>query len=138
MARTKQTTRCQSKEDLRRIDELHGRPNKDNTDPIPDTPASTDTIVPTAVPPTAGISTLVTTITTTGPTSITTIIDNTGTTTTTIISTVTVIPGINIESRDGTPAAVASTQQVIDIESDSSDDEVEIVRDSKRLKTDKY
>jgi hypothetical protein len=133
MACTKQTTRYQSKEHLRRINELHGRTNEDNTEPIPDTPASTDTIVPTAVPPTAGISTLVTTITTTGPTSITTIIDNTGTTTTD-----TVIPGINIESRDVTPAAVASTQQVIDIELDSGDDEVEIVPDSKHLKTDKY
>jgi hypothetical protein len=136
MARTKQTTRYQSKEDLRRIDKLHGRTNEDTTNPIPDTPASTDTIIPTAVPSTAGISTLVTTITTTGPTSITTIIDSSGTTTTTIISTV--VPGINIESRNVTPAAVASTQQVIDIESDSSDDEVETVPDPKRLKTDKY
>jgi hypothetical protein len=136
MARTKQTTRYQSKEDLRRIDKLHGRTNEDPTDPIPDTPASTDTIIPTAVPYTAGKSTLVTTMTSTGPTSITTIIDNTGTTTSTIISTI--VPGINIESRNVTPAAVASTQQVIDIESDSSDHEVETVPDPKRLKTDKY
>jgi hypothetical protein len=135
MARTKQTTRYQNKEDLRRIDELHGRTNVETTDPIPYTPASIDTIVPTAVPPTAGISTLVTTITTTGPTSITTIIDSSGTTTTTIISTVV---RINIESRNVLPAAVASTQQVIDIELDSSDEEVEPVPDPKRLKTDKY
>jgi hypothetical protein len=136
MAHTKQTTRYQNKEDLTRIDELHGRTNEETTDPIPDTPASIDTTVPTAVPPTAGISTLVTTITTTGPTSITTIIDPSGTTTTTIISTV--VLGINIESRNNTPAAVASTQQVIDIDSDSSDDEVETLLDHKRLKTAEY
>jgi hypothetical protein len=130
MAHTKQTTRYQSKEDLRRIGELHGRVAEETTDPIPDTPASIDTTVPTAVPPT-----LVTTITTTGPTSITTIIDNTGTTTTTIISTV--VPGINKESRNDTPAAVANTQQVIDIDSDS-DDEVETLPDPKCLKTDMY
>jgi hypothetical protein len=135
MARTKQTTRYQSKEDLRRTEELHRRVAEETTDPIPDTPASIDTTVPTAVPPTAGISTLVTTITTTGPTSITTIIDNTGTTTTTIISTV--VQGINIESRNGTPAAVGNMQQVIDIDSDS-DDKVETLQDPKRLKTDKY
>jgi hypothetical protein len=90
----KQTTRYQSKEDLRRIGELYGCVAEETTDPIPDTPGSIDTTVPTTVPPTAGISTLVTTITTTGPTSITTIIDNTGTTTPTIISTV--VPGINL------------------------------------------
>jgi hypothetical protein len=79
----------------------------------------------------------VTTITTTGPTSVSTIIDQSGTNTIIIISTV--VPGINIESKNDTsPAAVASTQQVIDIESDSTDDEVETVPDPKRLKTDKY
>jgi hypothetical protein len=133
----KQTARYQSKEDLRRIDELHGCTIVEPTDPVPDTPISIDTTVPAAVLPTAGTSSIVTTITTTGPTSVSTIIDQSGTNTIIIISTV--IPGINIESRnDMSPAAVASTQQVIDIESGSSDDEVETVPDPKRLKTNKY
>jgi hypothetical protein len=137
MARTKQTARYQSKEDLRRIDELHGRTIVEPTDPVPDTPVSIDTTVPAAALPTAGTSSVVTTITTTGPTSVSTIIDQSGTNTIIIISTV--VPGINIESsNDTSPAAVASTQQVIDIESDSSDNEVESVPDPKRLKTDKY
>jgi hypothetical protein len=137
MAHTKQTARYQSKEDLRRIDELHGRTIVEPTDPVPDTPVSIDTTVPAAVLPTAGTSFVVTTITTTGLTSVSTIIDQSGTNTIIIISTV--VPGINIESRNDTsPAAVASTQQVIDIELDSSDDKVETVPDPKRLKTNKY
>ena len=136
MARTKQTERYQSKEDLRRIDELNRRTTVEPTDPVPDTPASIDITVPAALPPTAGTSSLVTTITTTGPTSVSTIIDQSGTNTIIIISTV--VPGINIESKDDTPPVVGSTQQVMNIESDSSDDEVEIVPDPKRLKTDKY
>jgi hypothetical protein len=137
MARTKQTARYQSKEDLRRINELHGRTTVEPTDTVPDTPVSIDTTVPAAVLPAARTSTLVATITTTGPTSVSTIIDQSSTNTIIIISTV--APGINIESRNDTSAAaVASTQQVIDIESDSTDDEVETVPDPKRLKTDKY
>jgi hypothetical protein len=84
----KQTLRYQSKEDLRRIKELRGRHTKETTAPTPDTPTTMDIVVPTAVPSTAEISTLVPTITTTRPTSITTIVDNTSTTTITIISTV--------------------------------------------------
>jgi hypothetical protein len=136
MARTKQTTRYQSKEELRSIDELHGRTTttEEPTDPVPDTPVSINTTVPAAVLSTAGTS-LVTTITTTGPTSVSTIIDQSGTNTIIIISTA--VPAINIESRNDTSSAAASTQQVIDIESDSSEDEVEAVPDPKCLKTDK-
>jgi hypothetical protein len=137
MACTKQTARYPSKEDLRRIDKLHGRTTVEPTDPVPDTPVSIDTTVPAAVLPTAGTSSVVTTITTTGLTSVSTIKDQSGTNTIIIISTV--IPGINIELRNDTsPAAVASTQQVIDRDSDSSDNEVETVPDPKRLMTDKY
>jgi hypothetical protein len=129
--------RYQPKEDFRRLEELRTRPTEEATDPVPDTPITIGSTVPTAVPPTAGVSTLVTTITTTGPTSITTIVDNSGTTTTTIISTV--VKGINIESRNDTPATVASTQPVIDIYLDSSDEEEEeLPLENKRFKTDKY
>jgi hypothetical protein len=131
--RVKQTLRYQSKEDLRRIKELRGRHTEETTVPTPVTPTTTDKVVSTAVPTTAEISTLVTTITNTGPTSITTIVDNTGTTTTTIISTV--LPGINIKSTNAAPVAVASTQLVINIDSDSNE---ELLPAPKRSKTNKY
>jgi ABC-type protease/lipase transport system fused ATPase/permease subunit len=134
MARMKQTLRYHNKENLRRIEELRERITKEPTVPLPDTPASIDATVLTAVPPTAVISTLVSTIATSGPTSITTIVDNTGTTTSTIISTV--VPGLNIESRKGTPTTVASAQPVINIDSDS--DKEELLPEHKHLKTDKY
>jgi hypothetical protein len=129
MPRTKQTLRYQTKEDLWRIEDLLVRPTKEDTTVPPDTPTISDQ-VPTAVPSAAEIPIVVTTITNTGPTSITTIVENTGTTTTTIISTI--VPGINIESRNTHHTTnVASTQLVIDIESDS-DDKVEVTPDPKR------
>jgi hypothetical protein len=114
----KQTLRYQTKENLQRIEDLRGCPTEEDTNFPPDTPTTN------AVPSTAEIPMVVTTITTTGPTSITTIVDNTGTTTTTIISTV--VLGINIKSRNiapttDIPPAVASTQLVINIDSDIQD-----------------
>jgi hypothetical protein len=137
MPRVKQTPRYQTKEDLRRIEELRERPTEEDTTVPPATPTTTDT-AHTAVLSTAEIPMVVTTVTTTGPTSITTIVDNTGTTTTTIISTV--VPGINIESQNiapttDVPPAVASTQPVINIDSDSDE---ELVPDPKCTKTDQF
>jgi hypothetical protein len=135
MARMKQTLRYQSKEDLQRVEEIHRRPTEETTAP-PDTPTTTDSVVPTAVPSASDISTVVTTITTAGPTSVTTIVDNTGTNTITIITTATL--GINIETRYTTPAAVASKQPVIKIDSDSDSDEELITPEPKQYKSDKY
>jgi hypothetical protein len=131
MPRTKQTIRYQTKEDLR------GRRTEEDTTIPAATPATTTT-AHTAVPSTTEIATVVTTITTTGLMSITTIVDNTGTTTTTII--LTVVLGINIDSRNiphttDVPPAVASTQPVINIDSDS---DVEITPNPKGTKTDKF
>jgi hypothetical protein len=128
-------TRYQTKEDLQRIENLCVRPTEEDTTIPPDTPTISDP-VPATVPSEAEIPMVVTTITTTGPTSITTIVDNTGTTTTTIISTV--VRGINIESRNTHHTTnAASTQPVIYIESDS-DDKVEVTPDPKCTKTEKF
>jgi hypothetical protein len=47
MPRTKQTLRYQTKENLRRIEELRERTTEETPVPLPDTPTSIDTTVPT-------------------------------------------------------------------------------------------
>jgi hypothetical protein len=96
MPRVKQTLRYQTKEQLQRIEDLRGRPTEEDSTVPTATPTTDDTAL-AAVPYTAEIPSVVTTITTTGPISITTIADNSGTTTTTTIIS-TIVPGINIES----------------------------------------